>query len=332
MVKSLYCQTRQLDAHAPRDSQPFGHLDGTLSAAALSPTTAPQNTLSRCFRSPLPPSPSRPRRSSRARPRAPSMSRWASASSTRPPLVSAAPSARDRHTRHVRAASGDGPAWVRWSAACARPACRDASFSTRCSILRGWPSASAFAAPSFNRFLSDTRAACCSASFFCLFFSPPGNTETVAGYISAATGIDAQDIGDVGAGIADFDGIICGAPTWHTGADTERSGTVWDEFIYGELEGLDLKGKKVAIFGLGDSGGYGDNFCDAMDELATCFKARGADIIGSVSTDGYEFEESKSVAGGKFVGLACDEDNQPDMSEERVGAWISQLKSEGMPL
>ena len=168
--------------------------------------------------------------------------------------------------------------------------------------------------------------------FFCLFFSPPGNTETVAGYISAATGIDAQDIGDVGAGIADFDGIICGAPTWHTGADTERSGTVWDEFIYGELEGLDLAGKKVAIFGLGDSGGYGDNFCDAMDELATCFKARGAEIIGSVSTDGYEFEESKSVAGGKFIGLACDEDNQPDMSEERVGAWISQLKSEGMPL
>ena len=79
---------------------------------------------------------------------------------------------------------------------------------------------------------------------------------------------------------------------------------MWDEFIYGELEGLDLNGKKVAIFGLGDSGGYGDNFCDAMDELATCFKARGAEIIGSVSTDGYEFEESKSVAGGKFVGLA----------------------------
>merc|ERR1719171_278570 len=83
-----------------------------------------------------------------------------------------------------------------------------------------------------------------------VYSTTTGNTETVAGYISAVTGIDAQDIGDVGAGIADFDGIICGAPTWHTGADTERSGTVWDEFIYGELEGLDLAGKKVAIFGL----------------------------------------------------------------------------------
>merc|ERR1711865_71078 len=91
----------------------------------------------------------------------------------------------------------------------------------------------------------------------------------------------------------------------------------WDEFIHGDLAGLDLKGKKVAIFGLGDQGGYGDNFCDAMDELMTCFKGSGADIVGSWSTDGYDHMESKSVDGAKFVGLACDEDNQPEMSEDR---------------
>ena len=165
-----------------------------------------------------------------------------------------------------------------------------------------------------------------------VYSTTTGNTETVAGYISAKTGIEAQDIDDVGTSIADFDGVIIGAPTWHTGADSERSGTAWDDFLYGDLESIDLKGKKVAIFGLGDSGGYGDNFCDAMDELKSCFEARGAEIIGSVSTDGYEFEESKSVADGKFVGLACDEDNQPDLSEERVNAWIDQIKGEGMPL
>jgi flavodoxin len=70
-------------------------------------------------------------------------------------------------------------------------------------------------------------------------------------------------------------------------------------FIYGDLAGLDLKGKKVAIFGLGDQGGYGDNFCDAMDELKTCFEGRGATVIGSVGTDSYEYDESKSVADGK---------------------------------
>ena len=65
-------------------------------------------------------------------------------------------------------------------------------------------------------------------------------------------------------------------------------------FIYGDLESIDLAGKKVAIFGLGDQGGYGDNFCDAMDELKTCFEGRGAAIVGSWSTDGYDHMESKS--------------------------------------
>ena len=32
------------------------------------------------------------------------------------------------------------------------------------------------------------------------------------------------------------------------------------------------------------------------------------------------------------AGLACDEDNQPEMSEDRVKAWIAQIKGEGMPL
>ena len=103
-------------------------------------------------------------------------------------------------------------------------------------------------------------------------------------------------------------------------------------FIYAKLTSLDLKGKKVAIFGLGDSSGYGDNFCDAMDELKECFEKQGASVVGAVSADGYDFEESKSCADGKFVGLACDEDNQPDMSEDRVNAWIDQIKGEGMPL
>ena len=89
---------------------------------------------------------------------------------------------------------------------------------------------------------------------------------------------------------------------------------------------------QVAIFGLGDSSGYADNFCDAMDELKSCFEAQGASVVGAVSTDGYDHTDSKSVAGGKFVGLACDEDNQPDMSEDRVKAWVGQIKGEGMPL
>merc|ERR1719463_803188 len=160
------------------------------------------------------------------------------------------------------------------------------------------------------------RVAAPSMAVGLVYSTTTGNTETVAGYIAGETGLSAVDIADLtGEGVAAFDGLIVGAPTWHTG-----SGTAWDEFIYGDLTGLDLKGKKVAIFGLGDQGGYGDNFCDAMDELKTCFANQGAEIVGAWPTEGYDHMESKSVEGDKFVGLACDEDNQPDMSEERVKA------------
>jgi flavodoxin I len=158
-----------------------------------------------------------------------------------------------------------------------------------------------------------------------------GNTETAAGYIAEETGLDAVDIADVsGDDIMACDSLIIGAPTWHTGADSERSGTAWDEFLYGDLTGLDLSGKKVAIFGMGDQSGYADNYCDAMDELASCFEKQGATIVGAWSSDGYDHEDSKSIRGDKFVGCAFDEDNQPELSEERAKNWVAQIKGEGI--
>merc|ERR1719327_777281 len=171
-----------------------------------------------------------------------------------------------------------------------------------------------------------TRARTVEAKVGLIYSTTTGNTETVAGYVAAATGAEMTDIADCSPDdLMEYDGLIVGAPTWHTGADTERSGTAWDEFLYGDLTSMDLKGKKVAVFGVGDQAGYGDNFCDAMDEIASCFKAQGAEIVGAWSTDGYDFVESKSAADGKFIGMACDEDNQPEMSEERVAAWITQI-------
>ena len=96
-------------------------------------------------------------------------------------------------------------------------------------------------------------AAPAKAAVGLIYSTTTGNTEIVAGYIEEATGLEMVDIGDLSGGdVADYDGLIIGAPTWHTGADTERSGTAWDEFIYGDLTNIDLAGKKVAIFGLGD--------------------------------------------------------------------------------
>ena len=45
---------------------------------------------------------------------------------------------------------------------------------------------------------------------------------------------------------------------------------------------------------MGDQSGYADNYCDAMDELASCFEKQGATIVGAWSSEGYEHEDSKS--------------------------------------
>ena len=126
-------------------------------------------------------------------------------------------------------------------------------------------------------------------------------------------------------------GLIVGAPTWHTDADTERSGTTWDDWLYSTLPDLDLSGKKVAVFGVGDQQSYNDYYCDAAGELYDLFEAKGCTMVGMTSTDGYDHSASKAEKDGKFVGLMCDEDNQYDMSEDRAKAWVEQLKSEGFP-
>jgi len=162
------------------------------------------------------------------------------------------------------------------------------------------------------------------------FSTSTGNTETIAGYIAEAAGLEANDIGDASDDdITGSDALIVGAPTWNTGADDNRSGTAWDDWLYDTLPGLDLDGKKVAIFGCGDQESYTDYYCDAAGELYDQFTAKGCKVYGMTSTEGYNHAESKAEQDGKFVGLLCDEDNQYDESEGRAKAWIAQLKDEG---
>merc|ERR1712061_480922 len=124
-----------------------------------------------------------------------------------------------------------------------------------------------------------------------------GNTETVAGYIAEAAGLEAADVGDYAAeDLTEFDGLIVGCPTWNTDADEYRSGTSWDDLL-DEIKETDLAGKPVAVFGCGDSQAYGDNFCDGIEELHETFAAAGAKLVGYVDAGEYQHQESKSVRG-----------------------------------
>lgn len=119
--------------------------------------------------------------------------------------------------------------------------------------------------------------------------------------------------------------LILGVPTWHIGEMQDD----WASFLPGmETSSLDLKGKKVAIFGLGDGKGYPESYVDAMQELWEKFEKRGAQLVGTWPTAGYEFQKSKAVKDGKFLGLVIDVENQHHLSEERVKGWCAQLRKE----
>ncbi|RHU30680.1 flavodoxin [Parabacteroides sp. TM07-1AC] len=120
-----------------------------------------------------------------------------------------------------------------------------------------------------------------------------------------------------------YDYIIAGSSTWFDG----ELPTYWDE-IMPIVTSADLKGKKVAVFGLGDQVKYPDNFVDAIGYLAEAFAERGAIVIGQTSTEGYRFNQSQAVKKGKFVGLVLDIENQPEKTDERIKHWVDQVKHE----
>ena len=120
-----------------------------------------------------------------------------------------------------------------------------------------------------------------------------------------------------------YDQIIMGVPTWFDG----ELPNYWDEFVPA-LEDLDLKGKKIALFGLGDQKGYPENFLDGVGIMAEILESRGATLVGFTSPEGYEFESSRALREDRFLGLAIDYENQGSMNKQRVAGWTDQLKKE----
>eukprot|EP00892_Ulva_mutabilis_P011664 jgi/Ulvmu1/8870/UM049_0052.1 len=183
-----------------------------------------------------------------------------------------------------------------------------------------------FRAP-VSRAMSAPRMARMDAKNGIFYSTSTGHTADIAELIKEKLGDSVEGPFEADEGkFAEYDNLIVGAPTWNTGADSDRSGTAWDAVDSGELG--DLKGKTVACFGLGDSTAYSDYFCDAMGELHDKFQAAGAKMVGYVENAEYEYEDSKAVVDDMFVGLALDEDNEDDKSAPRIDAWITQLKSE----
>ncbi len=158
-----------------------------------------------------------------------------------------------------------------------------------------------------------------------IYGSSTGTCQNIAEIIATKLGVsDILDVAKVTASqISAYDNLILGTSTW-------GAGEMQDDWYDGikELKNANLNGKTVALFGCGDSQSYSDTFCDGMGEIYRELQSSGCNIIGNTPTDGYTYDNSTAVADGRFVGLAIDDVNESDLTENRIDAWIAGIKDQ----
>ena len=165
-----------------------------------------------------------------------------------------------------------------------------------------------------------------------IFYSPQGGSvNSIANMLGEMIGNEKVEISPV----KDFKendlhkynqiiliGSTVGADHW----DNEVVVDEWTEF-FTRIEKPGLKEKKVAIVGLGNSVLYPEHFVDGMAVLHEKVLEQNATVFGKVDAAEYDFEDSEAVnEDGYFCGLAIDEDNEPELTAERLEKWISLLK------
>ncbi len=157
-----------------------------------------------------------------------------------------------------------------------------------------------------------------------VYGSSTGTCQAIAEKIGEKLGAEVVDVASLTDGqINDAENLILGTSTW-------GAGELQDDWYDGveKLKGTDLNGKTVALFGCGDCESYSDTFCGGMEEIYSAVAEKGAKVVGEVSTDGYTFDDSAAVHDGKFVGLALDDVNEDDKTDERIDAWVENIKGE----
>jgi len=124
----------------------------------------------------------------------------------------------------------------------------------------------------------------------------------------------------------EFDVLLIGSSTWGQG-DPQRD---WVDPLY-EMDNdePDLSGKKVAFFGAGDQETHGEFFVSALGKMDDLFHKCGAETgFGHWPTKDYKYKYSYAEKGGKFCGLPIDDINQEDLTNNRLVAWVEQIKQE----
>lgn len=151
--------------------------------------------------------------------------------------------------------------------------------------------------------------------------STTGNTERIALTIQSKIGTDQADVYNIEEispdKFMDYETIILGSSTWGYGELQDS----WITFLP-SIKEEHVKGKKIALFGLGDAQMYPDTFIDGVGLIYEELMNFDVNFIGQVELSGYQFDESKAIVSDMFVGLPIDEDNEGEQTETRIENWI----------
>ena len=134
-----------------------------------------------------------------------------------------------------------------------------------------------------------------------IFGSTTGMTEAVANKIAEALGATAVNVNAADAQAFDAELLVLGTSTWGVG-------DLQDDWA-AQLDSVkaNFAGKKVAVFGLGDSLGFADTFCVAAETIAAAARDAGATLVGEV--------------------LKIDDTTAADQTDGKVAAWIETIRA-----
>lgn len=154
--------------------------------------------------------------------------------------------------------------------------------------------------------------------------STTGTTEEVAKKVAEVLNVAEEDVHNIAetspVKFGEYEYILAGTSTWGSGEVQEDWYDAMDA-----MGALDLKGKKVALFGCGDEN-MSDTFCGGLGVLYKKFAETGADMKGQFNAKGYEFEDSEArISDDLMCGLVLDQVNKPELSEERIKEWVKTL-------
>ena len=134
-----------------------------------------------------------------------------------------------------------------------------------------------------------------------IYGSTTGMTEAVAAKIANSLGAQVFNVNAADAAAFDAELLVLGSSTWGIGDLQDDWAARLDE-----VKG-NFAGKKVAVFGLGDSQGFADSFCVAAETIANAAKDAGATLVGDV--------------------LKLDDTNEADQTDGKIAAWVETIKA-----